>query len=64
MATFASSALALASAFAAVFSSSVKSVRASISAVLAFRASSMACLAADFATGYGSIAFNSIVPVD
>ncbi len=64
MASFAASAVALASALAAVFSSSVKSVRASISAVLAFRASSMDCLAADLATGCGFITFNSVVPVD
>ena len=53
MAAFAASAVALASALAAVFSSAVKSVRASISAVLAFKASSIACLASVFATASG-----------
>ncbi len=44
----ASSAFALASAFAAAFSSSVKSIRELISASLAFRASSIAAFAASF----------------
>ena len=64
MAAFAASALAFASALAAVFSSSVKSVRASISSFLAFRASSIACLASDFATASGFTLFTSLVPVD
>ena len=53
----------LASALAAVFSSSVKSVRTSISSFLAFNASSIAFLASVFATGCGSTAFTSVVPL-
>ena len=53
MAAFAASALSFAPALAAVFSSSVKSVRASISSFLAFKASSMDCLASVFATAAG-----------
>ena len=58
----ASSAFALASAFATAFSSSVKSVRESIAASLAFRASSIDCLAAGFATACGLIEVISVVP--
>ncbi len=58
----ASSDLALASAFAAVFSSSVKSVRESISVSLAFRASSIACLAAGLLCAVGFTELTSVVP--
>ena len=63
MAAFAASALAFASALAAVFSSSVKSVRPSISAVLALRTSSMDFLASDFATASGFTLFTSVLPL-
>ncbi len=53
MVAFTASALAFASDLAAAFSSSVRSVRASISSFLAFRASSMDCLAAVFTTAAG-----------
>ena len=55
--------MAFAFAFAAVFSSSVKSVRASISSFLALSASSIAFLASVLATGCGSTAFTSVVPL-
>ena len=64
MASFAASALAFASALAAVFSSSVKSVRDSISSFLALRASSIDFLAFGFATASGFTLFTSLVPVD
>ena len=64
IASFAASALALASAFAEVFSSSVKSARESISSVLALRTSSIDFLASGFATAAGLIEFTSVVPVD
>ena len=60
----ASSAFVLASSFAAAFSSSVKSVRESISASLAFRASSIACLAAGLLCAVGLTPLTSVVPVD
>ena len=63
IASFAASAFAFASAFAAVFSSSVKSLFASIASFLAFNASSIAFLAAGFATGVGFTLFTSIVPL-
>ena len=64
IASFAASAFFLASALAAVFSSSVKSVRASISAFLALSASSMDCLAADLVNASGLTEVTSVVPVD
>ena len=63
MADFAASAVALASALAAVFSSSVKSVRESISSVLDLSASSMACLASVFATASGFTEVTAVIPV-
>ena len=58
----ASSDLALASAFATAFSSSVKSVRESMDASLVFSASSIACLAAGFDTACGLTELTSVVP--
>ncbi|RSH96266.1 hypothetical protein D8894_09320 [Streptococcus oralis] len=60
----ASSALALASAFAIAFSSSVKSVRESMAASLTFRASSIACLATGLLCAVGLTPLTSVVPVD
>ena len=62
IASFAASAFALASSFAAVFSSSVKSVRASISSFLDFNVSSIASLASIFATASGFTEVTSVVP--
>ena len=64
MADFAASALSFTSALAAVFSSSVKSVRESISSVLDLSASSMACLASVFATASGFTEVTAVIPVD
>ena len=58
----ASSALALASAFAAAFSSSVKSVRESMDASLAFSASSIDCLAAGLLCAVGLTEAMLVVP--
>ena len=52
-----------ASALAVAFSSSVKSVRASISSFLALRASSTAFLASVFATASGFTELTSVVPL-
>ena len=54
--------MAFASAFAAVFSSSVKSLFASIASFLAFNASSIAFLAAGFATAVGFTDPTLVVP--
>ena len=62
--SFAASALAFASALALAFSSTVRSVRTSISSVLAFRASSMDCLATDLVNASGLTEVTSLVPVD
>ena len=62
IACFAASAFALASSLAAVFSSSVKSLFASIESFLALSASSIAFLAAGFATGVGFTLFTSVAP--
>ena len=64
MVAFAASALAFASNLATVFSSSVKSVRESISSVLDLSASSMACLASVFATASGFTEVTAVIPVD
>ena len=62
IACFAASAFAFASAFAAVFSSSVKSLFASIASFLAFSASSIAFLAAGFAAGVGFTESTDVAP--
>ena len=62
IACFAASAFAFASAFAAVFSSSVKSVRASIASFLALSASSIACFAAGLACGVGFTESTDVAP--
>ena len=54
--------MAFASALAVAFSSSVKSVRASISSFLALSASSIDCLAAVLACAVGFTVFTSVVP--
>ena len=62
IASFASLALFSTSAFAAVFSSVVKSSRASISSIFFSRAASIAFLASDFLTGSGLNEFTSLKP--
>ena len=62
IACFAASALACASCLAAVFSSSVKSLFASIALILSANASSTAFLAAGFATGVGFTESTDVAP--
>ena len=63
MASVAFLASAAALSLAAFFSSSVKSVRASIASTLALRASSTAFLAAGFLAAAGSTALTSATPL-
>ena len=62
IASFATSAFALASSLALAFSSAVKSLFASIVSFLAFNASSMACFAAGLATGVGVTESTLVAP--
>ena len=62
IACFAASAFAFASAFAAVFSSAVKSLFASIASFLAFSASSITFLAAGLACAVGFTEFTLVAP--